>query len=73
MGLAGTGTRSLPPAIRCASGALVHGAPGRGFPRRLPYDSKWSNYRLVLTPGDLSDHEDLITGLIAQAKSLFDA
>ena len=39
----------------------------------LPYDSKWSNYRLVLTPGDLREHQELISGLIATAKTAFDA
>ena len=38
----------------------------------LPYDTKWSKYRLVLAPGDLIAHEEVLTELIALAKDLND-
>lgn len=39
----------------------------------LPYDTKWSKYRLVLAPGDLIAHQGVLTELIALAKDRNDS
>ena len=39
----------------------------------LPYDTRWSNYRLVLAPDDLTAHQEVLAELIAQAKERYDS